>query len=265
MRCRICDRESTAFFRARIMSRHDVGFFHCSHCGFFETEDPYWMEEAYREPINREDTGILSRNAYLADVSSTVLPYLVGREGRCLDYAGGYGILTRMLRDRGFDCLWHDKFTVNLFAREFEYPEEGTGIGAITCFEAFEHFPEPMAEIGAMLSIARNILFSTELLPLPPPLPGKWWYYGLEHGQHVSFYTLRTLRYIADKCDLKLLSNGRNIHLLTEKRIWNPLFTLLVRLAPYGLGKFSLLTRKSKTLQDMHLLSGRERGRPSSS
>ncbi len=48
-----------------------------------------------------------------------------------------------------------------------------------------------------MLKISRNILFTTTLLPSPMPQPGTWWYYGLEHGQHISFYSLETLQSIA--------------------------------------------------------------------
>ncbi len=37
-----------------------------------------------------------------------------------LDYAGGYGVFTRLMRDIGFDFYWHDPYTQNLFANGFE-------------------------------------------------------------------------------------------------------------------------------------------------
>ncbi|MGA7103929.1 MAG: methyltransferase domain-containing protein [Candidatus Deferrimicrobiaceae bacterium] len=261
MRCRVCGKQNPITFRARILNRYDVAYFHCDHCGFLQTEEPYWHEEAHEDPINRLDTGILVRNLYLADVTSGILFFLFGRNAKCLDYAGGHGILTRLLRDRGFDCAWHDKYAINVFARGFEYQDVVQGIGVVTCFEAFEHFPRPMEEIEQMLGISRNIIFSTELIPSSPPPPDQWWYYGLEHGQHVSFYSLRTLRFIAKTYNLNLLTNGKFVHMLTEKNKGARLFSILVGLSPYGLGKLPRLFMKSKTSHDMGLLSGRDRNR----
>jgi hypothetical protein len=259
MKCRLCNRDGRALFCAQVLDRYSVWFYYCEQCGFLETEDPFWLEESYTAPINLEDTGILQRNIHLADVCSAILPLFMGKSARCVDFAGGYGILTRLLRDRGIDCFWHDKYADNLFARGFEFALDNKGMSAITCFEALEHFPEPQKVIDEMLSISSNLLFTTELLPDPPPSPGSWWYYGFEHGQHVSFYSLRTLKYIAATKGLNLYSNGVNTHLLTKKKIPPILFSFLVRLAPYGLGKIPSLFLKSKTFQDMRYLSGRAR------
>ena len=62
-----------------------------------------------------------------------------------------------------------------------------------------------------MLKISKNILFTTTLLPSPVPKPGTWWYYGLEHGQHVSFYSLETLQSIAKHFNLHFFSNQQSI------------------------------------------------------
>jgi len=120
------------------------------------------------------------------------------------------------MRDIGFDFYWNDKYTQNIFARGFE-----GGLldnyEAITTFESFEHFVEPIKEIENMLLISKNIIFTTELLPSPVvPYPDKWWYYGLEHGQHISFYSEKTLNYIAKKYNLFLYKVG-SIHLLHKK------------------------------------------------
>jgi hypothetical protein len=57
------------------------------------------------------------------------------------------------------------------------------------------------------------------LITSPPPLPGGWWYYGLEHGQHVSLYSYKSLMVIADQLGLNLLSDRKLFHLLTAKKI----------------------------------------------
>jgi len=60
-------------------------------------------------------------------------------------------------------------------------------IDVITAFEIFEHFVNPLEDLEKIFSISHNVIFSTELLPNPVPKPNEWWYYGLEHGQHISF------------------------------------------------------------------------------
>lgn len=73
-------------------------------------------------------------------------------------------------------------------------------------------------------------------IPDPPPRLDEWWYYGLEHSQHVSFYTRRSLQLLGDKFELQLISNGENLHLFSRKifpetvfkLVTSPLFSSLV-------------------------------------
>lgn len=157
------------------------------------------------------------------------------------------------MRDLGFDFYWYDKFANNLFARGFEYT--GGEAEAITCFEVFEHFLDPIEELRQMLEISRNIIFSTQILPNPIPKPHDWWYYGLEHGQHISFYSLRTLKYLAQKFNLNFLTSG-SIHIFTPKKISNLTFKVICRSSRLGLHNLFRLGLKSKTLEDNIRLRG---------
>lgn len=217
MKCKICGSESREVFAARILRKYDIRYYFCPGCEFLQTERPYWLAEAYDEAINRYDTGILSRNSQLSVDVAVLLYFLFQPQRRFVDYAGGYGIFTRLMRDRGFDFYWHDPFCQNMVARGFEYTPGMEGIEAVTCFEAFEHFEDPLAEIEKILSISPNIIFSTALTPDPLPAPAEWWYFGLEHGQHIAFYRPRTLRYIAERFNLDFYSNQRGLHLLVRK------------------------------------------------
>jgi len=255
--CKICAAPTVRAFEAVVRNRHRAEFFRCGDCGFLQPGDPVWLPEAYREPINAEDTGILSRNLYLAGVVSSVLFALFGRNARSLDYGGGHGILTRLLRDIGFDSYWCDPHAQNLFARGFEYGDATGRIDLVTCFEAFEHFADPVPEIGKILGISRNVLFTTVLLPDPVPAPGDWWYYGLSHGQHVSFYTVETLRRVAQAHDLRFLTNRCNVHMFTEKGTGQGTSRALLGLNRLGLPRIVRALMKSRTLRDMEALSRR--------
>jgi hypothetical protein len=118
----------------------------------------------------------------------------------------------------------------------------------VTTFESFEHFVYPMDEVEKILSLSKNIIFSTEPLPNPVPRSKDWWYYGLDHGQHISFYSLKTFRYIATKFKLNYAYiNG--LHVLSEKKLSN--FKLkCIKLSKLGIYTFFRKQLKSKTWDD---------------
>ena len=145
-------------------------------------------------------------------------------------------------------------YTKNLVARGFEWSGETGNVELLTSFESFEHFVNPIEELEKMLSISRNIFFSTELLPNPVPFPSDWWYYGLEHGQHVSFYTAKTLQYIAGKFGLNLHTNGIGLHLLTSKKLSDFKFKRVMKFKKHNLYPKVVKRMKSRTVDDMNLL-----------
>jgi len=254
--CKICKTPSQEIFKAKILSKYDVSYFYCNSCGFLQTEEPYWLEESYKASITTSDTGGLLRSLALAETCSLLIYFIFDKNARYLDFAGGYGIFTRRMRDIGFDFYWQDRYTPNLLAKGFEYTEDVGPVELVTSFESFEHFSDPIGEIEAMLSLSRNILFTTELLSYPVPQPKEWHYYGLHHGQHISFFSDRTLRFIADIYGLKLYS-VHPVHILTEKSL-NPVrLKLLLRLRRFGLFFYVKKNMKSRTVADSNELAGR--------
>jgi len=99
MKCKICRSNSNKIFNAIIINKYKIDYFKCDNCGFLQVEEPYWLEEAYKSPINDSDTGLLERNIYLSRKVSVILYFLFKKDGNYLDYGGGYGIFTRLMRD----------------------------------------------------------------------------------------------------------------------------------------------------------------------
>ena len=232
--CRICKSKVSKIFSSNILQKYSVEYFQCSRCEYIQTENPYWLEEAYNSPINVSDTGMIMRNLWFRNVAATTIFFLFDSKGKFLDYGGGYGVFVRMMRDVGFDFYWQDKYTENLFAQGFEFAEtEKLPIELLTCFEAFEHFVDPLAEFENLLCISRNILLSSEFVPEPLPSPSEWWYYGVEHGQHIGFYQKKTFLYLAEKYNLHFYTNNQNIHLLTEKQLLAPTFKWITKVSKY--------------------------------
>ena len=238
--CKICNELMEYVFSAVVLSKYPVKYYRCGNCEYICTEQAYWLNEAYRSSINISDTGIMQRNVDLSKISSLVIYFFFDKKGVFLDYAGGYGIFVRMMRDIGFDFYWMDKYSENLVARGFEGKHE-VKYELLTSFESFEHFEHPIKEIEEMLCISDSILFSTDLYSGVAPDPKTWDYYGLNHGQHISFYSYKTLHYISRKYGIKLYSNGKNFHIFTSKKINQLIFVILRVLNKIG---FSLLVKK---------------------
>jgi hypothetical protein len=105
-----------------------------------------------------------------------------------------------------------------------------------------------------MLEYSDNILFSTELYGKKVPLVSEWYYYGLDHGQHISFYNIKTLQFIAKKYSLNLWSNGKSLHLLMKRKV-NPVLISTVCFAErFGLSSSVRKIMVSRTLSDWEML-----------
>lgn len=247
-KCKICGATATFLGKSVIMKKHDISFFSCGNCGFVQTEEPYWLDEAYKNPVNISDTGYMQRNIQFSKILTALLSIYFNPRGKFLDYGGGYGVFVRLMRDIGFDFYWYDKYAPNLFSSGFEW--NGTDkIEAVTAFEVLEHLVNPLVEIEKMFSISRNVIFSTILLPDSVPKPDKWWYYGLDHGQHISFYKKTTLHFLATKFNLNYVKHGI-LHIMTPEKISTTGLKLLLKINKIGLYNYLVYKMQSKTWED---------------
>src|SRR6266542_4283605 len=110
----------------------ETALYRCDSCGLRFFPEPDWLPETYEEPIADVDIGLASRCVKLA-----VLVEALARSERLgdrphLDYGGGYGLMTRLVRDRGIDMRHYEPYAPNLFAKGFEgRPEDDYGCIAL--------------------------------------------------------------------------------------------------------------------------------------
>ena len=60
--CKICSAETTFIFNGKILNKYNINYFRCPNCDFIQTENPYWLEEAYGSAISSLDIGLVGRN-----------------------------------------------------------------------------------------------------------------------------------------------------------------------------------------------------------
>lgn len=246
----------TLQFEVKLLKKHDVAYYYCNNCGLLQTETPYWLDDAYQNAIADSDTGILSRNLTISRKLSSLLFFCMDKSSAYADTAGGYGLLTRLMRDNGFDFYWHDDYCENLFAKGFEQANNTRKLAAVTAFEVLEHIHNPLQFIKDTLdkSGTSTLIFSTELFAGKPPSPSEWWYYTPETGQHITFYQKKTLEFIARELSLNLYTNN-NIHVLTERNMNRLKFKAMTSRLSWPISFYTRFRMQSKTFTDHLLLS----------
>ena len=219
MTCPVCSSQMKFAFSAKVLQKYEARYEACDACGFLRAHEPHWLDEAYSRAIAAADTGLLARNFSLAGKLAGALYWAMDErgQGRYLDTAGGYGVLTRLMRDIGFNFYWADKHCENLLAPGYEYRTELGACRAVTAMEVLEHLTDPLAFIADALSTAgaQTLIFTTELYEGPPPDRLAWWYYTFGTGQHIGFFQRRTLEVLGSRLGLSLTS-ANGIHVLSR-------------------------------------------------
>lgn len=209
--CRICQGSLEFRFEAMVLGgRHVARYYECEWCHALQVPEPSWLEEAYGQesgPPSAEnyDSGRFRRTfsgfLYLVALS---MAGALGDVSRVVDFGGGYGLLTQMLRDGGVDAWTSDPYVPSpFFSPDRSLPdlasvEEGS-VDVIVALEVFEHLTDPIA-VGATLRQALapsgSIVISSERYH-PDRHGPDWPYLALATGQHVTFWSVEARAHFA--------------------------------------------------------------------
>ena len=257
--CQICNSVVNEIFTARVLNKYESKYDFCNACGYLTARNPFWLEESYSQAIANADTGLIVRNILNSRKLASILYWVLGERGSEVyaDYAGGYGMLTRMMRDYGFNFYWQDKFCENKLAIGFEYLTSVGPCKAIVAAEVMEHLVDPLTYIKHIFeeTQAQTLFFTTDLFAGDPPQPSDWYYYSFATGQHIGFFQKSSLLTLANTLELQFYSSG-NIHIFSKISI-NPIKLKLA--TNKWVVRFSswFIPRRlgSKTMSDHYLLS----------
>jgi hypothetical protein len=123
------------------------------------------------------------------------------------------------MRDKGFNFYNTDKYCQNLFAEYFDLIDlpDNTNFELVTAFEVFEHLSSPVEEIKSILKFSDNLIFTTELQPKELKDISTWPYISSETGQHIAFYNVESLAYIAKQLGYNFYTDGEFLHFFSKQ------------------------------------------------
>ena len=220
--CRCCQ-GTTQFFSMATILDFKATYSLCQKCSSVQVESPDWLEKAHSKAISILDTGLVSRCVSASRLVATLL-FLEGKnQATGIDWGGGTGLLTRLLRDQGFQALSFDKYSEGVHSEGFEASEQDASNPAtfITSIEWFEHLINPIESFNYVTSNKEYFIFTTEIITTPPPDPASrsWWYFVPESGQHVTFASKRGL---IEFCKILNFSNYvqfGSLHVMSRTRL----------------------------------------------
>jgi SAM-dependent methyltransferase len=200
-----------------------VYYFLCDTCGFCFAPDLYkWSKNEFSEKIYNDDYVVVDPD-YVSKrpiINAKNMEHFFGRaEGlKHLDYGGGSGLTSELLRDRGWDSRSYDPFddrNTNLNALgKFEI---------VSAFEVFEHVPDPKSlirNLSNLLAPEGVVIFSTLLSDgqIARNTRLSWWYAGPRNG-HISLFSHDSLTRLTAQERLSLGSFSSGMHMAWRPRV----------------------------------------------
>jgi SAM-dependent methyltransferase len=220
--CKVCGHETEywgdiPFYKnneqVKFVSREDyvLSYFICNNCNFLATYNFDAMDKAWFSSTIYNDEYIKVDPEYVEVRPKRVASWFKSKfrdtSLSILDYGAGSSKFGQLLAEDGYtvecwDPMWGD---VPLPIKQFDL---------ITCFEVFEHTPNPvetMKEIVSMLRPTGKLLFSTQVTDSVRPLTVDWWYFT-PRGGHISHHSFRSLTLLCKAVGLKLNSYDAGMH-----------------------------------------------------
>jgi hypothetical protein len=221
-RCRCCMGKTSYFSSAEILN-FIATYSICSNCFSVQADNPVWIEQAHSKAISNLDTGLVSRCLSASRLISTLLFLEDKKAAKGIDWGGGTGLLTRLLRDQGYQVRSYDKYAKAEHAEGFEASLEEAEEAATftTSIECFEHLVNPIVAFKDVTAKKEYFIFTIETIDTPPPDPAEksWWYFVPESGQHITFASKKGLDEFRKILEFDHYAGFGSLHVMSRSRL----------------------------------------------
>jgi 2-polyprenyl-6-hydroxyphenyl methylase/3-demethylubiquinone-9 3-methyltransferase len=130
---------------------------------------------------------------------------------RHLDYGGGSGIMSKILKNRNWESTSYDPYYENNVRPQGKY-------NLITAIEVVEHaldIRKTLDDIISFLDKTGVLVFSTLLANKKTDID--WWYIGARNG-HISILSVDSLKLLAKERNMYFQSINEGLHILQPTR-----------------------------------------------
>jgi len=209
--CRLCQGAAEYLFSKPIMNKWRADYHRCASCHSLQVAESPWLAEVYELADKYQgfafDTGLVARNLRLAGFIATFLRAANFSDRKILDYGGGTGLLTRLLRDMGFNTYCYDSYKSPQLVGAFHVRtlDACKDVDIAIAVEVLEHFTDPAKDLEELLRAAPLVIFTTDLYAGQSE---DWEYLSTFNGQHVMFYSTAAMEYVERRFDVKYLDVG---------------------------------------------------------
>jgi len=135
----------------------------------------------------------------------------VKMDPKIVDWGGGSGHFEMYMGQMG----WENVTTCDPFYQDTA-PSISPPYDFITCFEVFEHHPNPRDLVADILNVAAPgacLMFTT--VTVPGKLHPSWWYIAPRSG-HITFYSKRSLVELFAEHGWSVVHSGDSVHFAFE-------------------------------------------------
>lgn len=214
-----CEEKNGKFLK---LSGEPIYYYCCEVCNFLFAKEMYlWSPEKFKTKIYNKDYIDVDPD-YLKlrpQNNANIISEMFKNQKvdiKHLDYGGGNGLLSKKLKEDGFDSKSYDPFTdLNININNIGK------FNLITAFEVFEHVADVkklMNNLKLLLEDQGLILFST-LISDNKIIKNQrltWWYVAPRNG-HISIFSRKSLSTLSRNFELNFGSFDNGFHILCKK------------------------------------------------
>ncbi len=198
--CKICSHKT----RVIIDTKSNTSYYSCNFCDFISLDHTHLLSRAEEESRYRQHNNTLENEGYVSMLRKFITTYIIPYQASiktALDFGcGSNPVLASLLQEEGIAVDTYDKF----FSRNEVYINRKYDL--ITSTEVFEHLKEPIDSFKLLRGLLNEngiLAIMTMFHPNDDKKFQDWWY--RRDKTHISFYTLNTIRHLANTFDMNLI------------------------------------------------------------